>query len=194
VAVIDESHWTEPASPRVPPAQRSELHPLMRPLVALAARAVGGKPPNIFTTLARHPKLFVSWLIFGARLMPRGRLPRADTELVILRVAWNNRCRYEWDHHVRLGKRAGLTDAQIDRIAAGPEAEGWSDHQRALLQACDEMQAHRRIADPTWATLAAELDRPNQIEVTMLISHYEMLAMTIGTLGIQPEATDPAHA
>jgi AhpD family alkylhydroperoxidase len=190
--MIDESHWTAPTEPRIAPASTRELHPLIRPLVRISGRAVGGKPPHIVTTLARHPKLLVSWLIFGGRLMPRGRLHRTETELVILRVAWNNRCRYEWDHHVRIGKRAGLTDAEIERVTEGPDGEGWSESQRALLRACDEFGADGRIGEATWAELASHFDQPNLIEITMLIGHYEMLAGVIGTIGIRPEALETA--
>ena len=57
----------------------------------LIARAIGlvtrGEAPHVFTTLGRHRRLFRRWLRFAGTLMPGGKLPRADTELVILRVA-----------------------------------------------------------------------------------------------------------
>jgi AhpD family alkylhydroperoxidase len=185
--MIDESHWGDEPAPRIPPAKTSELHPLMRPLVKIAGRATGGPPPHIFTTLARHPKLFLSWLVFGGRLMPRGRLPRTETELVILRVAWNNRCRYEWDHHVRIGRRVGLTQADVERATEGPDAEGWSSRQQALLRACDDMGADSRVGDEAWAELARHYDHADLIEITMLIGHYEMLAGVVHSVGIEPE-------
>ena len=89
-------------------------------------RATGGRPPNIFTTLGRHRGLFRRWLWFAGGLMPGGKLPRADSELVILRVAHNTGCEYEWGHHERLGRRAGLTPEEIERVRSGPGAEGWS--------------------------------------------------------------------
>ena len=51
--------------------------------------ATGGRPANVFTTLGRHEHLFRRWLRFAGALMPGGRLPRVDTELLILRVAHN---------------------------------------------------------------------------------------------------------
>ncbi|MDI3405229.1 carboxymuconolactone decarboxylase family protein [Streptomyces cavernicola] len=36
---------------------------------------------------------------FAARLMPRGTLPRRDTELIILRVSRLCDCAYEFTHH-----------------------------------------------------------------------------------------------
>ena len=180
-------HWHEMPVPRIPPARKDETNILLRPLLALAGRSFGGTPPNIFTTLARHGKLFVPWLLFAGRLMPGGTLPRIDTELVILRVAWLNHCRYEWDHHVRIGAKAGLTEAEIDRIGDGPDASGWSGRQAALLQATDELHSERFISDGTWARLTEYLSHTDLIELCMLAGHYEMLAGTIQSAGVQPE-------
>lgn len=185
---VDSDRWRGLPEPRLAPGRGRELSPLVRPIVAIAGRVTGGPPPNIFATLARHSRLFAGWLAFASQLMPRGRLPRADTELVILRVAWNMRCRYEWDHHVRIGARAGLDRETIERVAAGPDATGWSDRQRALLSAVDELHADRFVADDTWARVREHLDSRDAIELCMLVGHYEMIAMTVGTLGIQPEA------
>src|SRR6478735_11196665 len=92
----------------------------------LIARAIGmatrGGPAHVFTTLARHRRLFRRWLRFAGALMPGGTLPRADTELLILRVAHNTGCEYEWGHHERLGRQAGLSHAEIERVREGPVA------------------------------------------------------------------------
>ena len=76
--------------------------------------------------------------------MPGGRLPRTDTELVILRVAHNTGCEYEWGHHERIGRRAGLGAEEIDRVRDGAEAPGWSARQALLLSAVDELHAAAR--------------------------------------------------
>jgi AhpD family alkylhydroperoxidase len=188
---VDPSHWRELDEPRVPPLSEEEMNPVSRTLAKGAGRVVGGPPPNIFTTLGRNPRLFAPWLAFASQLMPRGGLERADTELVILRVAWNTRCRYEWDHHVRLGRQAGLSAAEVERVAEGPEAEGWSGRQAALLAATDELHADGMVSDPTWRVLESHLDQKLLIELCLLVGHYEMLAMTISSLGIQPEAPRP---
>ncbi len=185
----EAGEWREMATPRIPPAEKDEIHFLIRPLIAIAGRAVGGPPPNIFTTLARHGKLFAPWLLFAGRLMPGGSLPRRDTELVILRVAHNTRCRYEWNHHVRIGAKAGLTPAVIERVKGGPGAGGWSEREQALLEATDELHAENFICDATWARLSEFLEHRELIELCMLAGHYEMLAGTINSAGIQPERT-----
>jgi AhpD family alkylhydroperoxidase len=174
--------------PRVSPGNRRQIGAVNAALVWALGRATGGRPPNIFTTLARHRGLFRRWLWFAGALMPGGKLPRRDSELVILRVAHNTGCAYEWGHHERLGRRAGLSPEEVERVRSGPGAEGWSPRQRLLLGAADEMHAAGQIGDELWAGLAAELDDRLLIELCMLIGHYEMLAMTLNTLRVQPEA------
>ena len=185
---VDPDHWREHEAPRVPPLEDGEMNVATRGLAKAAGRVVGGPPPNIFLTLGRHPRVFAPWLAFASQLMPRGSLPRQDTELVILRVAWNCRSRYEWDHHVRIGRQAGLSDDDIERVAAGPDAEGWTERQAAILTAVDELHEDRMISDPTWERLGAHLDDKLLIELCMLVGHYEMVAMTLASLGVQPEA------
>jgi len=162
----------------------------------LIARAIGlathGKPPHVFTTLGRHRRLFRRWLRFAGALMPGGKLPRADTELVILRVAHNCDCEYEWGHHERLGERAGLGAQDIQRVRAGAGADGWTPRQALLLRAADELHETRTISDELWGELRPLLNDEELIELCMLIGHYEMLAMTLNALCVEPESLSPA--
>lgn len=175
-------------APRIAPGNRRQIGPVNAAIAWVLGRATGGKPPHIFTTLARHRGLFRRWLWFAGGLMPGGKLPRRDSELVILRVADNTGCAYEWGHHERLGQRAGLSAEEVERVRSGPDAPGWSSRQQLLLRAADEMHAEGEIGDELWSRLAAEFDDRLLIELCLLIGHYEMLAMTLKSLRIQPEA------
>lgn len=172
----------------MPPGTRSQIGPVNAAIVWMLGRATGGRPLNIFTTLARHRGLFRRWLWFAGALMPGGKLPRRDTELVILRVAHNTGCDYEWAQHERLAQRAGLSATEVERVREGPGAPAWSPRQAMLLAAADELHADGEIGDELWSGLAAELDERLLIELCMLVGHYEMVAMTLNSLRVQPEA------
>jgi AhpD family alkylhydroperoxidase len=174
--------------PRIAPGGRAEIGTLNYALARAIGRASGGDPPNVFTTLARHRRLFRAWLRFVARLMPWGTLPRRDTELVILRVAHNCGCAYEWGHHERIAQRAGLSREQVGRVTAGPSASGWTPREVALLRAADELHDERMLSDELWGQLAGPLSEPQLIELCLLIGHYEMLAMTLNSLRVAPDA------
>jgi AhpD family alkylhydroperoxidase len=170
---------------RIPPGHRKDIG-TVNALVAHAMGLVAGtKPPHVFTTIARNRRLFRRWLFFAAALMPGGRLPRADTELLILRTAQVTGCDYEWQHHAKLGRVAGLSAEDLERVKAGPGAPGWTTRQRVLLQAAQELLDDRRIGDATWAELSSHLSEPDLIEFCLLVGHYEMLAMTLNSLRIE---------
>jgi alkylhydroperoxidase family enzyme len=173
--------------PRIAPGDRRQVGWLNHGIAKLAGIATRGEPPHIFTTLGRHRRLFRRWLWFAGALMPGGKLPRDETELVILRVAHNAGSEYEWGHHERLGRRAGLSEEEIARVREGPGAPGWSPRRALLLSAADELHADGVIGDELWARLSAELDEVRLIELCMLVGHYEMLAMTLGSLRVQPD-------
>jgi len=118
-------------------------------------------------------------------------LPRADTELVILRVAHNCGSEYEWRHHERLASAAGIEPDVVERVRQGPGATGWSSRQQLLLRAADELHAERTISDSLWAELRPLYSDRELIEFCMLAGHYEMLAMTLNALGVQPDRLRP---
>jgi AhpD family alkylhydroperoxidase len=175
--------------PRIAPGGRRDVGPFAWGLARVAGRVTGTNPPNLFLTFGRHPRLFRGWLRFAGRLMPRGRLPRRETELVILRVAELTGCEYERVQHVRLGRRAGLTDDDLARVVQGPASDGWSERERSILAAVDALHRARDLDDAQWSTLRAHLDDRETIELLLLAGHYEMLATTINTLRIEPDST-----
>jgi len=174
-------------APRVAPGNVREAGLLVSGFARLAGRVTGTEPPGVFLTLGRHRRLFWGWLLFAGALMPGGKLPRRETELVILRVATLSGNDYELTQHRRLGRRAGLSAAEIDRVADGPDAEGWGSRERLLLRVTDELHRDRDLSDDTWTDLREELDERESIELLMLVGHYTMLATTLTTLRVRPD-------
>jgi alkylhydroperoxidase family enzyme len=182
------------AGPRIAPGTRVQIGRVNGLIATVIGRTMGTTaPPRIFTTLSRHRRLYRPWLRFAGALMPGGRLPRTDSELVILRVAHNCGSDYEWGHHERMGEAAGLSAAQVQAAAGDAPGDGslFEERQRLLLRAADELHERRDISDELWASLAAELSETELIELCMLIGHYEMLAMTLNALRVQPDEFRP---
>jgi AhpD family alkylhydroperoxidase len=173
--------------PRVRPGGLRQVGPLAWTVAQVSGRVTGTTPPNVFLVLGRNRRLFRGWLRFAAKLMPGGRLPRADSELVILRVAHLSGSSYELEQHLRLGRRAGLSDDELTRVLEGPGASGWSPRQAMLLAAVDELHHHRDLTDATWDLVREHLDERTAIELVLLAGHYEMLATAIQVLRVPPD-------
>ena len=87
--------------------------------------------------------------------------------MIILRIGWLCEAEYEWAQHVLIGKEAGLTAEEIGRIKAGPNARGWSEADKLLLQATDELRKDAFITDTTWNGLSQHFDTKQLMDVVV---------------------------
>jgi 4-carboxymuconolactone decarboxylase len=175
------------SEPRIPPIDPGDAPADVRAILRLSPgdfdKRLGEN--NIFTTFARHPGLFRAWLPLGGYLLSRGKLPDRDRELLILRTAVNCRSDYEWGQHVIIGLASDLSREEIDRVPAGPDAEGWSEHDAFLLRAADELHAGVRVEDDTWAGLSRIYADVQLMEAVMLVGHYRMVAGALESFGVE---------
>ena len=148
-----------------------------------------GPPLAILRTVAHDEPLLAPFLGWAAALAGRAALSRRDSELLALRAALRSRSDYEWGHHAEYARSAGLSEAEIARVAAGPEADGWSARDRLLLRAADELHAAQRIGDVTWAGLRAEFSDAQLVGIPLVVGHYTMLSMLANTTGVPLEAS-----
>jgi len=168
-------------TPRIDPLAEEDLPDEARVNVG------GGPTLNIFRTLAHHPDLTKRWLVFGNHVLGKSTLPARDREIAILRIGWLCRSAYEWGQHVVIGKACGLSDEEVRRIAEGPDAEGWSPLERAILRATDELHADAFIGDDTWAALAEHYDTRQMMDLVFCIGQYNLVSMALNSFGVQPE-------
>ena len=144
-----------------------------------------GRFPNIFTTLANHPKLFEKYMGMSTYIARESTLPRREREILILRIGWLCRSEYEFGQHTLAGKSAGLTDEEIKRITEGPKAPGWVPFDATLLQAVDELHADTFITDATWNALAKRYNQQQLMDLVATVGQYNLLSMYLNSFGVQ---------
>lgn len=171
-------------TPRLAPLTDDQIDPEIR------ERFGRGPMLNIFRTFAHHPKLLKRWLVFGNHVLSRSTLPPRARELAILRTGWLCRAGYEWGQHVVIARQSGVTDAEIERVADGPDAPGWSDADRALLRAVDELRADAFVGDATWAALGKHFTKEQVLDLIFAVGQYQLVSMALNTLGVQPDSPD----
>ena len=172
------------SEPRIKPLEEADWTEVERALLG-PIKEERGSVPNIYRTFARHPELFTPRLNFGRHLQRESTLPARDREVLINRIAWLSNAEYEWSAHTRLGRAAGLSEEDIERIAAGPEAQGGRDFDRTLLRATDELFIDTMIGDSTWQALSQSYDTHQMMDLTMTVGGYHMLAMALNSFGVQ---------
>jgi len=146
-----------------------------------------GRPKalNALGTLAHHPELARAFHTFNGHVIYNTSLSPRQRELLVLRVAALRSSEYEWTQHLVQAADAGITDDEVDQVVEGPDAPGWSAFEAALVRAVDELVADALVTDATWATLAAELDTQQLMDVVFTVGSYDLLAMAFRTFGVE---------
>jgi alkylhydroperoxidase family enzyme len=140
---------------------------------------------NVFGTLAHHPELLRQWLGFATYLLTASTLDPRLRELVVLRVGWLCRSPYEWGQHVHVGRRVGVTDADLERLAAGPTAAGWNAAEAAALLATDELVARHTLSDASWSTLQLHFTTQQLLDLVFLVGQYQLVAAALNACRVE---------
>ncbi len=176
---------------RIPPGGFRELGPINWVIAKLGARTIRAPRFTLFNVLGQHKLLFLAWLPYsGILLGVLSKLPVKDAEVVILRVGHLRDCEYELQQHRRLARTRGIGPELQAKIFEGPDAEGLTDRQSALITATDEFVITRGVSPETWAMLASHLTTAQLIEFCMLAAQYDGLAATITTLNVPLDFPD----
>ncbi len=179
-----------PGLQRIPAGDRRELGLLNWGIARVAAKRIRAPRMHLFTTLGQHRLLFLSFLPYSGLLLNWGKLPKRDKELVILRVGHLRGSEYELQQHRRLGRSRGVDNSLQEKIFTGPDAEGLSDRQRAMLTAVDELILRRDLSDETWSALAAHLSTEQMIEFCALATNYDAIAAMLAALRVPMDFPD----
>jgi len=185
-------------SPLLPPDWDADVcdamsaFPSARDFVVSQHQSADSRGVNGVGILLRHPALAKAFFTFNNHVATASRVSARVRELLILRVSWLRRAEYEFAQHVVLGRRAGLSDADIERIQFGPEAPAWDPLEADLVRAVDELLADARIQDATWKRLAAQFSAAELMDIVFVVGCYEVLAMAFKTFGVELESgTEP---
>jgi alkylhydroperoxidase family enzyme len=180
-----------PEFPRLTPLPPSEWSTAageaLAPLLPPTGRPRGeGRPKglNALGVLARYPALARAYNIFSGQVMYGSTLSARHRELLVLRVAAVRNTEYQWRQHVASAGDNDVDPDEVARVAVGPDAPGWSDVERALLRAVDELLGDALIAEGTWSVLAGALEEHQLMDLVFTVGAYDVLAMALRTFGV----------
>lgn len=186
-------------TPRIPPVEpenwtKEQSQALGMDIQELQASI--GSPDTIFNivkTLIRYPDLFKAWLGFANHVMFNSSLAPRDREIVILRIGQLCQSGYEFGQHIVIGRDAGLNDGEIKAIAEGDNAPNWSEAERTLIKATDELHADAFISDATFTELQKHFDEKQILDVIFAVGQYNMVSMALNTTGVQLDEGIPEY-
>ena len=158
------------------------------------AAAVAGEVPEIVTVLnvnrllLRHPTGGRNFIRYFWDLIYEGVLEPRLRELAIMRVAWLTDSVYEWTQHWHIALGAGVPGDDLVAVRDWESESRFSDTDRAVLAATDDVVRNGVVTGESWAALEAALpDAAERIEIVLAITGWRMVASILETLDVPLE-------
>jgi len=183
--------------PRVLPHRDDAHMARAREIMAKIAGAASGKAEPItdenisemVLVATSHAELFEPLVNLSMQLLKNPTLPLRDRQLVILRVAWVRQVPYIWGEHVPVSKKLGLSSDDIEQVTNGSGSAYWSEHERALLRATEELLENAMISDESWGMLARVYDEKQLFELPILVGQFSTVGYFQNALRVPLSAT-----
>ncbi|MFH5927014.1 carboxymuconolactone decarboxylase family protein [Roseomonas xinghualingensis] len=167
----------------LPPADPSSSSALAAMFDRVAASR--GWVSNAMKSFAHAPEGLGVFSAVGHYSRYGTALTELQRELVILLVGRS--VPYAWGHHVPLGLQAGITQAQIDDIAAGRVPETLPEPDRALCAYVLSFLAGRGTGAEVAGPLLAHFSPRQVTDITLIAAYYLALGTSILALGVELE-------
>ncbi len=169
-----------PTYQRIPLIDKNNLTPAQQKMLESRADF------NLYKTLAHHVELYNAWSPLGQIMLSGSTIDPRHREIAMLRMGWLCQAEYEWAQHARIAHDSyGFSPEEIRRIAVGPDANGWSETDQAVIHMVDELRYDGTISDTTWAALSKTYSDEQKVELLFTAAQYQLVSMALNSFGIQ---------
>lgn len=159
----------------------------LAPLIERIKEQRSGRLPKLYRMLLHSPPIADGWLHMGTGVRYEGTLDGRSRELAICRVGQLNDARYEWEAHVPLARREGVSDEQIEALASWEASDRFDGRGRALLAYVDAMTRDVQVPDEVFEAVRAHFGPRDLVELTTTIAFYNMVSRFLVALQIDLE-------
>lgn len=161
--------------------------PELAALVDRITRERGGRMLNLYRMLLHSPPMAEGWLAFFTSVRQKGELSGRYRELAIMRIAVINGAQYEFKAHVPFALEEGLTQAQLDALAADRSPEGLTEADRAVLAYTDAMTRAVRVPEDVFAAVRRHFAERELVELTVTIAGYNCVSRFLEAIQVDHE-------
>lgn len=148
-----------------------------------------GRPElgEVYQVMFNNPGLAEKVGALGEQIRFAGVLSDRAREAAILRYAYRQKFGYEWAHHQRPAKLAGLTDDQIAALGSDEVPTGLGEAEQAVVSAVDAVVSGESIPAEIQAAITEEFGRAGVVEVVVLCGLYSIMGYTVTAFDIAVE-------
>jgi len=153
-----------------------------------------GTPGDYWTTFALVPDLlFQARNSLMALMQPGRKLPAKLRELAILRTGIVGESRFEYSQHLKVARMVGVSEEKLAAIKGWPVSDKFTEVERAVMQATDEIVGRNLVEDETFAALKSHLSDEQIMEMFYVIGLWRMHGMIVRALHLEYDADTTAR-
>lgn len=172
---------------RMPPVEPEDFTDETR---AFFARWTGGflsgaDSNPVLQTFAHHPKLAEAFSQFNIHILLENTLPVKQRQIAIMRTAWLTRAVYMWSSHLNTSMTCGLSPDMYDPIKVGADDPYFTEFEKAVVRATDELVADRKIGDANWNALMKEWSNQQMLDFMFTVGCYVAIAGVMRSTGAE---------
>lgn len=147
-----------------------------------------GNDLKINRLLANSSAAFRPYLLLASALLNKAALPAAEREIVILHLAARRQVTYEWDEHVPMSVRAGVSEAQRQALQNRDDIDPhlFSESERLAVFVSDAIIDHRAIEPSMWEDMKAQWGIEGGLDLILTVAFWGGFVPTvIESLGLR---------
>lgn len=139
-----------------------------------------------FLALLRSPDVMTPAEILGEYLQFKTVLPPKLRELVILITARQWTQDTEWNSHVAIAVKDGLSPEIATALAAGQRPPAMDEGEQIVYDFCDELHRNQSITDATYAKAVAKFGEQGVVDIISVNGYYTWFAMIMNSVRATP--------
>jgi uncharacterized peroxidase-related enzyme len=143
------------------------------------------KENRFFRTMANRPDVLKNFVPLYSSVMTTGSVNRRIKELVYLACSYANECPYCSASHTNSGKKAGLTDDELQALRLEQD-HGFSNEEKAAVRFAREL-TRTADAEESRDDLYQLFDDEQIVEITLVAAMANFTNRFNNALGVQPE-------
>jgi uncharacterized peroxidase-related enzyme len=152
---------------RLPYVERETATPDQEKILAQLTQK-SGKIANMWKLMGHSPQTLETFAPFYKTVM-KASLDAKLRELAYLKASVINGCAYCADAHKAGGRRAGVTDRQIEEIQNFATSDAFSPLEKLVLRYAEEVTRNVKATDEVVAELKKNLSAADIVELTVTI-------------------------
>ncbi len=154
------------------------------PVLQKRLEELWGKPVNLYRALGNHPALTAAWTEFANAIRHDSKTPRALRELMILRTAQIAGSEYEWAHHLRMARKAEVSEAKIAALAGWRASREFDARERAALALTEAVMACN-VTDEVHAEVKKHFSDAEFVELSLTAGFYAMVSRMLDAMHVE---------